>query len=252
MPKISIITASYNSCRFIASCYQSIAAQTFTDWEWIVIDDFSSDGSVEALAQISELDSRIKLIRNIKNRGPGASRNIGIDNATGDYITFLDIDDGIFPYKLQKQINFMKDNDAEFSFHYYVKRLSDGMLGKKTIGAPSIVTRKVLLRSNFICNSTVMLRRDAVGSVRYPSSTNYAEDYIFWLKLLEKIPKAYCIPEILGWYRVGNTGSLSSSKIKMASNQWEIYRKHLGLNIFQSTVYFLFYAIIGLYKHLRK
>ena len=91
MPQVSIITPCYNSSEFLEETIQSVLHQNFTDWEWIITDDKSSDNSVEIIKK--QQDSRIILIEAKKNGGAGHARNLSLEKATGRYITFLDADD---------------------------------------------------------------------------------------------------------------------------------------------------------------
>src|SRR5690606_20006770 len=91
MPEVSIITPCYNSSAFLEETINSVTNQTFTDWEWLITDDRSTDNSVEVIRR--HQDSRIKLIIADKNGGAGHARNLSLQQATGRFITFLDADD---------------------------------------------------------------------------------------------------------------------------------------------------------------
>jgi glycosyltransferase involved in cell wall biosynthesis len=97
MPKVSIIVPIYNVEQYLAKCLNSILAQTHTDWECLLIDDCSPDNSALICKKFCDKDKRFKYIKKPQNEGLGFARNTGLDNATGDYISFIDSDDYIQP-----------------------------------------------------------------------------------------------------------------------------------------------------------
>lgn len=109
MSKISVIIPIYNGKRYIATCYQSLTDQTLTDWEAVFIDDGSTDNSHELLLNLSVLDHRVKVIHK-KNEGVAVAREIGIREANGEYVTFLDVDDTLVDIALEQ---FVKHFDSE-------------------------------------------------------------------------------------------------------------------------------------------
>src|SRR5690606_921167 len=107
MTAISIITPCYNASKFLLETYESIKAQTYMDWEWIVVDDCSTDHSWEMLQKFSEEDTRVKIFQNEKNLGAAVTRNKCLAEAQGEYYAFLDSDDLWHQEKLKTQIEFM-------------------------------------------------------------------------------------------------------------------------------------------------
>ena len=116
---VSIITPSYNSERFIKQCVKSVLAQTYTNWEMIIVDDCSHDNSKLEIASLSKNEARIKTIFLDKNVGAAEARNVAIRKAKGKYIAFLDSDDLWAPKKLELQILFMCKNNIAFSYTSY-------------------------------------------------------------------------------------------------------------------------------------
>ena len=114
---VSIIMPSYNTASYIKESIQSVLNQTYTNWELIIVDDCSTDETEEVLATIT--DSRIKYFKNKENSGAAISRNKALREARGQWIAFLDSDDLWLPNKLEKQINFMKNNGYKFSYTNY-------------------------------------------------------------------------------------------------------------------------------------
>ncbi len=105
---VSIITPSYNSEKFINECVESVIAQTYTNWELIIVDDYSQDNSKKKILLLSENDSRIKVVFLDENIGASGARNIALQKAKGKYIAFLDSDDLWEPQKLEKQLSFIE------------------------------------------------------------------------------------------------------------------------------------------------
>ena len=116
---VSIVVPVYNASSYISETISMVSAQTYKDWELILVDDASTDGSANIIEKIIEKQGkRIRLIRKNVNEGAAAARNTGIDASSGKYIAFLDADDVWKPDKLEKQIAFMEKNDAAFSSLY--------------------------------------------------------------------------------------------------------------------------------------
>ena len=116
--KVSIITPCYNAAPYIETTIASIQQQTLSDWEMIIVDDGSTDNSVEVIQAIIAEDSRIKLIHK-ENGGSASARNIGLELAKGEFIQFLDADDTIAPDKLQRQVTIMDAENLDVTYTDY-------------------------------------------------------------------------------------------------------------------------------------
>lgn len=114
---VSIVMPSYNTGQYISDSIRSVQAQTYDNWELIIVDDCSTDNSIDVIQSFHE--HRIKLLHNEKNSGAAISRNYALREAKGKWIAFLDSDDTWHPDKLEKQIKFMKENDYAFTFTDY-------------------------------------------------------------------------------------------------------------------------------------
>ena len=243
---VTIITPSYNSSRFISQTIASVIQQTYKNWEMLIIDDDSSDNSLEIINEYLEKDKRIKLIRLKKNSGPAMARNEGIKAAKGKYIAFLDSDDMWLPTKLERQISFMERNKLAITYSSYYTINENG----KRINlrkAKEKISYKYMLRSNHIGNLTGIFDQELIGKF-YMENTGH-EDYTLWLKIMKKVKKTQGITEPLAEYRI-LFDSVSSNKFKVLFWQWKIYRKVLGLNLIISIYYFAFYIYYGLKKRL--
>jgi teichuronic acid biosynthesis glycosyltransferase TuaG len=246
-PTISIIMPAYNSSRTIVESIDSVLAQTFNSWELLITDDCSTDSTMEIVERKIQGDPRIKLFRLEQNSGAGAARNHSIKEAKGNYIAFLDADDLWVPTKLQIQLDYMQSHSYDFTFSAYQTISAEGELGK-VYNPPAVATRERLLYSNVIGCLTAMYNAKTLGK-RYMSTIRKRQDFHLWLEILQVCKEAYCIPEVLAYYRIGNS-SLSSNKFKVLSYQWELYRSVLGLGVLRSTWYFIWYILFGIIKRI--
>lgn len=243
---VSIITPSYNSAHFITKTIESVIEQTYQEWEIIIVDDCSTDNSIDIVKEYQTKDSRVKLIQLARNSGPAVARNKAIEEARGRYIAFLDSDDIWFSQKLEKQIPFMKEKDAVLSYTSYQKIEEDGT-PRGTVKVPVSVNYKKMLNSNYIPCSTAVLDSYKLGKVLMPNILK-RQDYGLWLKILKMGHIAYGINEPLAYYRVRRC-SVSSNKLIAAKYQWKVYREVEKLDIFNSAYHFMKYAYIGLRKY---
>lgn len=242
---ISIITPSYNSAGFISNTIRSVIDQAVSNWELIIVDDCSTDNSVEVIQSFIDKDPRIKLIQLNENSGAAVARNKGIEAAKGRYIAFLDSDDAWSPDKLEQQLAFMQVNDYPFTFAAYDKVDEAGKVFGH-VGVPDKVTYSDLLKSCSIGCLTAMYDTEFFGKVYMPLIRK-RQDLGLWLKLLKKTKYAYGLNETLGFYKV-RKDSISANKKSAALYQWRIYRDIEHLSLIKSFYYFAHYAIRGLLK----
>lgn len=243
---ISIITPNYNSSSYISQTIESVLQQTYPHWEMIIVDDCSTDDSIHIIEKYIQNDTRIKLLKLEKNSGPVVARNHGITNAKGRYLTFIDSDDIWINNFLEISITALQNNNIEFSFASY-KRYDEQM---QPLLNDFIVPHKVsyydILKTCSISNLTAMYDTSRIGKQYLEDALR--EDYVYWLKILKKIPYAYGIKEPLAIYRIRNN-SRSRNKLKVALGQWEVYRKSEKLNFLKSSFYFFHYAYNGFIKY---
>ena len=231
---VSIITPVYNSEAYLSDCINSVLNQNYPDWEHILVDDCSTDGSSRIIEKYASQDSRIIYYKLRTNSGPGIARNKAIEMAKGRYIAFLDCDDIWFPQKLEKQVDFMQKNDYRFTFTSYVHMDESGRYRDKTIIAPKEVSYKRALFKNPIGCLTAMYDSEFYGK-QYMPEIRKRQDYALWLKLLKR-SKAYGIQECLAAYRLQKK-SVSSNKFSLIKYEWFIYRKEEKLSFFKSAFY---------------
>ncbi|UJW59230.1 glycosyltransferase family 2 protein [Bacillus sp. A116_S68] len=245
-PQVTVITPAFNSEAFIKNTIISVKQQTYKDWEMIIVDDFSTDNTVEIINAFLLEDERIKLIRLKENKGAAYARNEAIKNARGRYLAFLDSDDEWFPEKLEQQLEFMHSRDIAFSYTNYVHINTDGRVVGYNNKIPLEVNYKQLLKSNEIGCLTVIIDLLKTGPVQMPDMRS-RQDYGLWLELTKKGFKAYGIPKELAKYRIVKK-SLSSNKLKMGKQNWKIYREYEKLNLVKSLWYFINYVCIKIRK----
>ncbi|MBD0831200.1 glycosyltransferase family 2 protein [Aestuariibaculum sediminum] len=232
---VSIITPAYNSEDYIVETVNSVINQTYNNWELILVDDASTDTTLNLLNDIVNSDSRIQLHCLNTNSGAAVARNFGIDKAKGEYIAFLDSDDLWKPNKLQTQIAFMTSEGCDICFSDYELINHKGLqLGKRVIALPSVSYKK-LLRSNYIGNLTGMYKAAAIGKVTTPNLRK-RQDWLFWLLTLKKSGQvAKGINESLAFYRVHKKG-ISSNKSALLKYNYLVYKKGLGFSIVKSII----------------
>jgi teichuronic acid biosynthesis glycosyltransferase TuaG len=245
---VSIITPSYNSKRFIKDTIDSVLAQTYENWEMIIVDDNSEDNSVEYIKELIKDNAKIKLISLEKNVGAAEARNIALAEAQGRYVAFLDSDDIWLPRKLEKQIDFMQMNGYSFTFSSYTTFSEDGQVELKTIEAPMELDYIVYCKNTIIGCLTVILDKEQIEDFKMPNIRS-SHDMALWLQIMKKGITAYGLNEVLAKYRIVSTSN-TSKKYKAVQDVWQVYRKIEKINIFFSGWYFINYLYNAIKKRL--
>lgn len=241
---VTIITPSFNSKDYIQSTFDSILSQTFIDWEWIIVDDCSTDGSYVYLLEFAKQDKRVVALQAEKNSGTAAARNLGLKHATGRYITFLDSDDLLDPNYLEEQLKFMKEHGPLISAGYRRK-------AKHTCTdffVPDEVDYKKALKGNPLSCLTTMYDREVIGERYFPEDLMKCEDYVFWLNILKDGYVAKGNHQSLATYMI-REGSKSSNKFKLIKYMHRVYHKTQGINWFKSWFYVVRWAFYGKKKY---
>ena len=241
---ISIITPAYNCKLLFQRTFESVIKQSFSIWEWIIVDDCSTDGSFEYIKELTKDDDRILVLQTPKNSGTSAARNLGLKHATGRYITFLDSDDLLDPNYLECQLEFIKNNGPLISAGYRRK-------AKKTCTnffVPDEVDYKKALKGNPLSCLTTMYDREVIGDVYFPENIDKPEDYVFWLNILKKGYVAKGNHVVLATYVI-HPGSKSSNKVGLIRRMYKVYHKTQGINWFKSWLYVIRWAFYGKKKY---
>lgn len=210
MATFSIIIPIYNGEQTLEVCLDSVASQTFKDFELILINDGSTDGSEELIQDwVSlHLEIDIKLIEQ-KNSGLGKARNVGIDLAEGKYICLLDCDD-IWAINKLSEISHLLQNKAHLKFIYHSVFEFGLQESKKRNSYPIQNKEDLLLLGNPIVPSSVILEGDLAKNNPFCENSKFhgAEDVLLWFELMQKGEKPYLYPKNLASYR--NEGGMST------------------------------------------
>lgn len=245
--RVSIITPMYNAKRYIEQTIQSVLAQTYQDWEMIVVDDCSTDGSPAIVQGYAGKDKRIRYFRQAKNGGIACARNTAISLATGRYLAFLDSDDLWLPQKLERQLEYMRRRDAHFCHTACEVLCADGRPAGQIRHVKETLVFGQLLKGNPIACLTVMIDRAYFPRVEMPQMAH--EDYAAWLGLLRGGEPAYGLDEVLAQYRLSD-GSASGNKLRAAVWNWKIFRGFLHLPLWRCCLCFAGYAWNALRKRM--
>ena len=246
MELVSIIMPAYNSARFIRESIGSVLAQTYTDWELLIVDDGSTDNTAEIIASFQ--DERIHMMRNELNLGAALSRNKALREAKGKYIAFLDADDLWLPEKLEKQLAFMQQNGYAFTFTDYRIINEDGTPQNKILHMPASLTYRQYCCNTAIGCVTVMIDKHMTGPFEMPDIRS-SHDMGLWLQIMKRGFTAYSLPECLASYRIVATSN-TAKKWKAAKDVWRVYRDLEHMDIMTSAYCFCGYAWHAVLKRL--
>lgn len=245
--KVSVVMPVYNAQRFIKDAIDSVLNQSYTDFEFIIVDDCSTDNSYEIMSEYAKNDSRVKVYKNEQNKGVSYTRNVGVCKAKGEYVALIDSDDMWECNKLEKQINVFKtqpETDICFTASSFID--TNSVKSKFVFNVPQQVDYKTLLKQNVISCSSVLIKRELL--VKYPMAHDEMhEDFVVWLSVLKAGGVAIGINEPLLVYRV-DRNSKSGNKFKSLKMEYKVY-KYMGLNIFQRFYYMFHYVVKGIKKH---
>jgi len=222
---VSVIMPAHNAAGFIAESIRSVQQQTYFNWELLVIDDASRDGTSQIVEQLEAEDPRIKLHILPTNQGAGFSRNIGIKAATGKYISFLDADDLWKPHKLERQLRVMQQENVQVCFSSYELIDEERNHLQKKIKALKFLPFKKLKKANYIGNLTGLYNASKLGKIYCPLIRK-RQDWGLWLQAVEKAGFAKGIQEPLAVYRV-RRNSISGNKMEMLQYNYLVYREVL-------------------------
>ncbi len=247
-PAVSVIMPCYNTAKFVGESIESVLKQGFDDWELLVVDDASDDGTASVVRDFAKQDARIKLTEKQQHSGIADTRNTALSKAQGRYVAFLDADDLWLPDKLERQLDFMTANDSGFCYTAYDLIDESGHELKKTIHTDGDLTYDAYLKNTIIGCSTVMLDRNKVGNISMPQFRT-SEDMATWLDIMKKGFTANALDVALTYYRI-RPMSASSNRFKSASDVWLVYRKQEQLYFFHALGCFWSYAIHAIRKRL--
>lgn len=234
---VSIITACYNSEKHISDMINSVLAQTYQNWELLLVDDCSTDKTLDIINTITSSESRIKVFQLTKNSGAAVARNKAIQEANGRFIAFLDSDDRWLSLKLEKQMAFMISNGYSLTHTAYEIIDEFGNISKKMIKPAEVLNYNDMLYANKIGCLTAIYDQHQLGKIEMPLLRK-RQDYGLWLKILQSGIKAYGLSEVLAQYRQ-TENSMSSNKMDLIKWNWKLFREVQGLSVMKSMFYLL-------------
>lgn len=244
--QISIIIPAYNAENYLEQTLQSVLKQTFKEFEVIVVNDASEDGTEKLAHKFMEQDNRVRYFKNEVNMGVSATRNFAISQAKFSWIAFLDSDDLWACDKLEKQLNVLNKHPDAALIYTGSRYFNENNKIDAIVEVPQQVNLKQLLKKNVIPCSSVLMRREDL--LRIPMEFDDAhEDYLLWLKVLKERGIAYGINEPLLCYRFRND-SRSGDKKKSIKMTWKTFR-YFELNYISCIYYMLHYAAKSLRKY---
>ncbi len=243
---VSIITPTYNCGRFIAETIESVLAQTYQHFEMIIVDDCSTDNTKEVVAPYVEKDSRIHYHCLEENSGAAVARTTAMKLATGSYMAFLDSDDLWMPDKLEKQLQFMDDNDYAFTCTDYEQIDEEGAPLDRVIKTTKKIDYNRLLLDCPVGNSTVMYNVEKMGKFEVPNIRKRNDDAL-WLQMLKKEKYIHGMPENLMRYRI-RKNSISGNKFKVIKYHWILYRDIEHLSVIRSAFHIAYWCVIKVLK----
>ena len=245
---VSIITPLYNGERFVGQTIESVLAQTYTDWEMIIINDGSKDNSLAVAESYAAKDPRIKVFSQ-PNGGSAAARNNGIRRAAGRYLALLDADDLWEPAFLEMQFALMHEKKCQLVYGAHKRIDENNHEILKPFFPPARITYRDLLSTCSITCLTALY--DTVPYGKFYLNENFRslrDDYVYWLEIMRHCHEAYGNPAIVGSYRMSSNG-VTSSKRKVIIPQYKVYREAEKLSVPVSLYYLASWAWHGFIKY---
>lgn len=239
---VSIITPTYNCAKFIARTIDSVQAQTYQNWEMIIVDDCSQDNTKEIVEEYIKNDSRIKYHLLAVNSGAAVARTTAMNLAKGSYMAFLDSDDIWMPDKLERQIKWMNDNGYVFSCTAYEQIDEEDNLLNRTIKTVRRTDYNRLLLDCPVGNSTVVYDVEKMGKFEVPNIRKRNDDAL-WLQMLKKEKYIWGMPDVLMKYRI-RQNSISSNKFKVIKYHWILYRDIEHLSVLRAAFHIFWWCVI--------
>ena len=246
---VSVIMPSYKCGKFIKESILSVQTQTYNNWELVIVDDCSNDGTVEIVQNMMTSDKRIKLFVNSSNSGAAVSRNKALREAKGHWIAFLDSDDLWEPTKLEKQIKFMEENNYAFSYHEYVEiDEQDNELGIKVSGIPHVGKWGMYSCCWPGCLS-VMYDASKIGPIQI-NDVKKNNDTAMWLKVIRK-SDCYLLKGCLGKYRRRANSITPKPLWKRIWAHYPLFRVAENMNPVSASLWVIMNIFGNAYKKMR-
>ena len=245
---ISIVMPVFNAQAYLEEALESVRRQTWTDWELLVVDDHSTDGSAGLVSEICRKDARIRLLSQMDGiKGAANARNFGTAHANGRYLAFMDADDIWRVDKLEREMAFLREKDAAFVFCSYEFGDEHAVGTGKIVRVPDQLTYQKALSRTVIFTSTVLFDREKIDKALLQMPDVPSEDTAMWWQILRNGHVAYGLKENLVIYRRPEK-SLSSNKLRAITRIWGLYRKQEKMSVIASAACFCMWAVRAVWK----
>lgn len=223
-PQITVLLPAYNAEHTIAATIESVLAQTFKDFELLIINDGSTDGTADVIKGF--VDCCIKLVNNDGNKGLIYTLNRGIELATGRYIARMDADDIMAPQRLQKQFELLESRpEIDLCSTFITIFNESGVIGKQNYGVSNNEIRAEMLFNSPLCHPAVMIRSEVFKQYQFDAGFKYCEDYELFARMLMR-HQAENIPHRLLKYRVSETSETSKGESHTEERYENLTRIH--------------------------
>ena len=243
---VSVIMPTYNCAKFIAETLDSIKAQTYENWEVVIVDDCSKDNTKEIVGGYIANDARIKYHCLDINSGAAVARTTAMALAEGEYMAFCDSDDVWMPDMLERQLAFMNENGYAFSCTAYEQIDEESKPLGRVIKTVKKTDYNRLLLDCPVGNSTVMYNVGVMGKFEVPNIRKRNDDAL-WLQMLKKEKYIYGMPDVLMRYRI-RSNSISSNKLSVIKYHWILYREIEHLNVFRSAFHICWWCFLKVFR----
>lgn len=243
---VSIITPTYNCGRFIAECIRSVQAQTYSNWEMLIVDDCSTDDTRTIVEKFVTEDKRIKYFCNKHNSGAALTRNRALREACGRWVAFLDSDDLWLPEKLERQIDFMEKNGYHFSYHEYEEIDENSRRTGVYVSGINKATKVSMYCCCWPGCLTVMYDREWIGTIQI-ADINKNNDTAMWLKVA-RIAPCHLLKQNMALYRRRKGSITPLKKWDKIKAHYPLFHNAAGLNPLLSWILVIINIAANIYK----
>ena len=242
---VSVIIPVYNAEKYLMKTVQSVLGQTYAEYEIILVNDCSKDGSLQLMNSLAKENAKIKSYSLAENSGAAVARNYGLEMAKGRYIAFLDSDDTWSPDKLEKQVAYAREKNAAFVYCAYDMVDAVGNPLGRVVRNKPVTTYKDLLTKTMIATPTVLIDRYQTGAFTMPLRRT-GQDYALWMQLLRDW-NAYGMEDVLA-HVCRRNDSLSKNKLQNIRDVWEVQTIHEGIGKVPAAIHVVGYCFYTLKK----
>ncbi len=249
---ISVIITTFNSEKFIENAIHSVVNQSYANWECIIVDDCSSDNTLNIISRVVQDDNRFKVVSlNHNSGGPARPRNIGVSLSIGEFICFLDADDFWSPDKLLFQLEFLNLNQLKYSICSTERLIcKSNLLIETTLKTTEFSFKEIdfkeINEQNILYLSSIMIHREVIKNFKFNESSTFSfvEDYLLWNEILYVTKSVAVKLNFKSLYYRSHDFNYSSDKVMMAKGILRVSFLLKNLNL----LFFIFFGIRLLLK----